>query len=56
MFGKLIGSLVSAPLRAIEVVAEFCEPVDCLGVADMAGNAAESVKSTVSYVLDGKDD
>jgi len=53
MFGKFLGNLVSAPLRAVEKVAEVLEPIDCLDIAGTAGNAAQSLKETVEYIVDG---
>jgi len=58
MFGKLIGTLVSAPLRAVEVtVGAVNRVIDCdaLDIEGAAKNAAESTQKAVEYVLDGED-
>lgn len=53
MFGKIMGAVVSSPLRLLEKVAEACEPIDCLGVQDWAHNASESLSESIEYIIEG---
>lgn len=65
MFGKLIGNIVAAPVRALEVTAGAVESgVDSLyggdgqrgPVSEAIGDAARGTRDGVEYVINGDDD
>lgn len=56
MFGKLLGSVISAPLRAVEVAVGAVDRVidcDALDIERKAREAAEATKKSVEYICDG---